>query len=255
MIAAWLDQSDWGIFLGLLALYGASGAIIHWACYRPAWRNQVLGFSGVVAPFFVAPAIIFALLTSFLANDVWERDRVASRAILEERDGLSTINELSRLTGPAMPKLRAAVRDYATSVLRDEWHSMQDARESPVTVQALDLLLHATADPAMAQQGGAALQNALLSATLRVAAARSTRFALSSHEIDQYKWASVLILAILAQTGVAVVHLERQKAQVLALGIFTASAITALGLIAVCEEPYHGSHQVSPAPLQELVDA
>jgi hypothetical protein len=61
------------------------------------------------------------------------------------------------------------------------------------------------------------------------------------------------VLAVLAQAGVAAVHLEQRRPQALALTIFTLSAVIMLGLIAVCERPYHGSRQISQTPLQELL--
>jgi len=87
---------------------------------------------------------------------------------------------------------------------------------------------------------------------LRIANARSGRLALSEGPLAGYKWAAVLILALVAQIGVATVHLERPRPQILALLIFTASAVLALNLIAAGELPYEGSHQVSPAPLERL---
>ena len=84
---------------------------------------------------------------------------------------------------------------------------------------------------------------------------RDRRLALSANETDSYKWSFVLLLAVFGQIGVAVVHLDRSRPQILAQAIFTASSITALGLIAICEEPFHGWHQVSLAPLETLLMA
>ena len=253
IIAAWLGLPGWGIFLWLGVFYAATGAIIHLICFKPAWRKGVLSFSGVVPPFFVAPGIIFSLMMSFLASDVWERDRLATHSVLDERDAVAAVYDLAAATGSAMPKLREATRAYLTSVLHDELPRMHHAGEAPQTALALESLMHLAMDPALAQQSGPALQGALIAAVLRISSDRSSMLALSANETDGYKWSFVLLLGIFGQIGVAVVHLDRARPQIMAQAIFTAAAITALGLIAICEEPFHGWHQVSLAPLESLL--
>ena len=254
VIAAWLGLPGWGIFLGLIGFYGATGAIILFVCFKPAWRKGVLSFNGIVPPFFVAPGIIFSLMMSFLASDVWERDRLASHSVLDERDAVAAVYDLAGATGTAMPKLREATREYLASVLHDELPRMHHAGESPQTTLALDSLMRLAMDPAIAQQAGPALQGALISAVLRIASDRSSMLALSANEIDGYKWSFVLLLALFGQIGVAVVHLDRIRPHIMAQVIFTLASITALGLIAICEEPFHGWHQVSLAPLEMLLE-
>ena len=253
IIAWWLGLPGWGIILGLIAFYGATGAIIHFVCFKPAWRDGVLSFGGIVPPFFVSPGIILALMLGFLASDVWERDRLASHGVLDERDALAAVYDLSAATGPAVSPLREATRDYVASVLHDELPQMHHSGESPKTVLALDKLMHLAMNPAIAQQAGPALQSALLASVLRVSSDRSSLLALSTNQTDGYKWLFVLLLAVLGQIGVAVVHLDRARPHILAQVIFTAAAITALALIAICEEPFHGWHQVSLAPLENLL--
>jgi len=152
-----------------------------------------------------------------------------------------------------MPELRAAARDYVASVLQDEWPHMRHEHEAATTSAALEKLLRLASDPGNAQQAGQAVEAALLNAVLRIAAARSSRLSLSTDLADDYKWEAVLLLALLAQFAVASVHLQRPRPQILALLVFTASAVTALDLVAICEDPFHGAHQISPAPLEDLL--
>src|SRR5262245_1915450 len=179
IVAAWLEHSALGIFIGLILFYLATGASIYWVCFRPRWRNTVSSFGGVVAPFFVAPSTVFALMMGFLTNDVWQRDRQAATAVLEEHDALVAIHELSALAGSAKDALQAATRDYVTSVLRDEWTLMQHEVESRATHRLLEAMFRLSADRETARSAGAVVQNTLLAAAVRVASARSTRMALS----------------------------------------------------------------------------
>jgi hypothetical protein len=64
-----------------------------------------------------------------------------------------------------------------------------------------------------------------------------------------------MMLALIAQIGVAVVHLERRRAQGLALVVYTASVVTILGVIATCEQPFRGSLRLEPAGLYTMLQA
>jgi hypothetical protein len=109
--------------------------------------------------------------------------------------------------------------------------------------------------PELGRQTSPPLQSALIAAVQRIADARAGRLALSEAPTEDAKWFAVLVLAVLSQTGVAAVHLEQRRPQALALTIFTSAAVVLLSLIAVCERPYHGSTQLSHAPLQELLQS
>jgi hypothetical protein len=77
MIDAWLDLPTFGLFGVLILFYGITTAIIVWVCSFSPLRKRILTLTGVVAPFFAATSILFALLTSFLGNDVGDRSRQA----------------------------------------------------------------------------------------------------------------------------------------------------------------------------------
>ena len=99
------------------------------------------------------------------------------------------------------------------------------------------------------------MHSALLSTALRVRDARADRLSLASDRTNDVKWATVLILGVLTQISLAFVHLERPRAQVAAIGLFSVTAIVALGLIGLQEQPFDGALRVSSAPLQEVLRA
>lgn len=84
MIEAWLDLPAAGVFAVLVALYAATGAAIAWLAYGETFGAIVRRLDGVVPPYFGAIAILFALLTGFLAGDVGDRNRQAARAVQAE---------------------------------------------------------------------------------------------------------------------------------------------------------------------------
>lgn len=208
--------------------------------------------AGVVAPYASSLAVLFALLTGFLANDVWERERRASRAVLAERDGLLEVHQLSVASN--MAGVRGALRNYLRTVVADEWSRMADREKSAAAAEALAALLREVVRPGAAAEVGPAVHGALLHGVLRVRTARDDRLVLSNDQSDATKWMSVLILALLTQVALAVVHLDRPRAQFAALVIFGVAAATTLGLVAMRERPFAGALRISPAPLEEVLD-
>jgi hypothetical protein len=114
-------------------------------------------------------------------------------------------------------------------------------------------LLREVARPDASLEIAPAVRGALLNGVLRARSARDDRLVLSNDQSDATKWLSVLILALLTKVALAVVHLDRPRAQLVALIVFGVAAATTLGLIAVRERPFAGAVRVSPAPLEEVL--
>jgi hypothetical protein len=64
---------------------------------------------------------------------------------------------------------------------------------------------------------------------------------------------TVLVLGVLTQVSLALVHLDKVRALLSALAVFSLAAVVVLGLIALQEDPFAGSIQVSPAPLEDAL--
>ncbi|WP_210493750.1 DUF4239 domain-containing protein [Microvirga antarctica] len=249
----WLDLPIWGIFAALALGFGLSGALIHWLSFGRLGQPHAVKLVGVVAPFFSSVAILFALLTGFLANDVWDRNRVANRAILAERDGLLAVHAMSVAVVSDMSEIRAAAQAYARSLVEDEWPLMRDQESSVKADEQLLALLARVSDPKMAAAAGQAAQGALLDTVLKLRGSRYDRLAMSGDRTDRTKWTAVLILGLITQIAIGVVHLERPKAQLTALSIFSLAAIITLGLVAIRERPFDGELRFSPAPIEEAL--
>jgi hypothetical protein len=252
MMKAWLDLPALGIFAALCMLY--YGAVLGLAglTFRSPLARSVQSLAGVVAPFFSCVAILFGLLTGFLANDIGDRNRQALRAVQTEAGELRNIYTLSVASATDMQDIRVALKDYARSAVHEEWPEMVEAGSSPKTNAAYDTLLREISDPAITKGASAAVHAALLGSAVRVGTARTDRLGLSSDHTNDLKWISVLILGVITQIALALVHLERPRAMLAALTVFSTAAIVALGLIALQEHPFQGTFQVSPAPLERL---
>jgi hypothetical protein len=241
MLDTWMDLPDWAIFATLVAGYGATGLAMFGLCFTFSGQPRLARFTGVVAPFLGAPHVIFALTAVFLANDARRHTQEAEAFLLDEKDGALMLQSLSSALPATGPSIVAATRTYIGSVLADEWGTAT-ATGSPKTGTDLAQLFRTVAAKPVMQESGAAVQSALVANVLKIANARSGRLALRDEQVDGVKW-------IGAQIGIAAVHVERWRAQAVALAIFTASVVTILGIIAACERPLFGENQISAAPL------
>ena len=250
MISAWLDLPTVALFAVLILFYGSITALIVWLTAVSPLRAWIQSLSGVVAPFFAASSVLFALLTGFLASDVGDRNRQAWQSVNRESTAALTAYTLSIASTSDMTAIRTALRDYLQSVVKDEWRSMADNGASPKTDVAFAALLRQVSDPAIATSAGQSVHNALLGAVVRIGEARSVRLSLSSDRTNDVKWMLVLILGVITQVSLAVVHLERTRAQLTAIVLFSIAATVALGLIALQEQPFDGPLRIYPEPIE-----
>jgi cytochrome bd-type quinol oxidase subunit 2 len=253
LIELWLDQPVW-LLIGLLAaFFAATGALVFWLTQGRLTRRFAGSLAGVVAPFFGAVGVLFALLTGFLANDAWERNRQASRSVLTERDALVAIYDLSLATASDMSAIRTATRAYLEAVITDEWPLLRNGEASPKATEALRGLLRELSHPRLTTEAGAVAHYALLDQAVRARTARSDRLSLSEQYSDHPKWWTVLLLAVLTQVALALVHLDKPRAQAAALAVFSAAALLAIGLVAVKERPFDGPLAMQPTVLAEAL--
>lgn len=253
MIETWLDLPAVGVFAVLTVLYASTAVVIVWLSFGPPFGPRLRKIDGVVAPFFGAVAILFALLTGFLASDIADRNRQAARSVQAEIAELRNVYTLSVASASDMREVRSAWGRYVTAILREEWPAMANGFPAAAAAAAYDDLLHEVSNPTIAKESGAPVQSALLTATVRAGTARSERLALASDSTSALKWEVVLLLGVMTQIGVGVVHLQRRNAQIAALAVFSLAAVIALGLIGLQEYPFAGDFRIQPAAFQELL--
>jgi hypothetical protein len=253
MIRTWLDLPIPGIFALLIALYFGMAIVLAIVAFCRPFTKGVQSLGGVVAPFFGAIALLFALLAGFLANDISTRNRQAYNAVQTEAGELHNIYTLSVASASDMQPIRAALKTYVRSVVSDEWPKMADGSTSPATNTAYDKLLSEVSAPTIDAKAGGAVHSALLNATIRLATARNDRLALSLDQTNDLKWLAVIILGLFTQAAIALVHLERPRAFIASLMLFSGAVVATLGIIALQEYPFYGAFQISPAPFQAIL--
>jgi hypothetical protein len=253
LIDAWLSLPLPALILVLTAFYSVSALVLIRVSFGALAGPWVRSFRGVVGPFVGAIAIIFSVLVGFLASDVWDRNRRAAATVRGEGANLVSLHALAAALGTPHVAIDRVIRAYAIAVIDMEWPRMENGEASPEAEAAQDELLETVAQSDTAP-GNAALDSFLLNTALRVRDARGERLALSSDFSENFKWTSVLLMALMAQISLAAVQLDEARAQIAAMVIFTASIILVIGLIAAHEGPFQPPLGITPAPIAKVLD-
>jgi hypothetical protein len=254
MIYKWLGSSDWFIFITLIIVFGGNALLLHYLCFRKKSREFILSFQGVVAPFFVMAATIFALTTALLGNLVWQTFHNNSQAIDVESQALTVFIELNQ----AVPKIKnydlaELAKNYTKFAVDTEWDLLKQKQKSPETNTALIALLSSTIEATSQPEIPFPAAYAMITAVNNIAQARAARLSLLNIKTGLARWVCVLLLALVTQVGVAVVHLEKPRANALALLITTATIVIALGLIALADSSHSIKESVSIEPLRAIL--
>ena len=252
MIEAWLDAPFWLLLFLLALFYVATAGLLHWASFHGPSRRWVSGFRDVGGPVFGAAALLFAMLTGFVASDVWHRNAEAGRLVASESEALTSLEDIARASGLDNAALRSLIRNYAHVVVTEEWPSMGEGQSAPHAEQAIQALLHEVLDARYAA-AGPMVQRAMFDHVLKVRAVRSERLIISGERTDSIKWAGVIALSVLTLVAIALMHLDKPLPQVAALAVFSIAAFVGLGLVAVQESPFTYPLQVSPVPIAQVL--
>jgi hypothetical protein len=253
MIEFWLDLPAVTLFAVLALAYAATGAALAWMSFGALLGPSIRKFDGVVAPFFGPVSLLFALLTGFLANDIADRNRQATRTVQAEAGELRNVYMLSLASPSDMRSIRIALAAYVKALVDEEWPAMADDQAAPSASLAYDALLRELSESKIAPAAGTGAHTALLNAAVRAGIARSDRLALAVDRTNGVKWVMVLLLGGMTQLSIAVVHLQKRNAQAAALAIFSVAAVIALGMIALQERPFAGGVRIGPGPLAEIL--
>jgi len=134
------------MIFGIVLFFVMVGSLVTWISLGAFSRAFCLSFEGIVPPFVTFPAILFSLTATLTATALWENYNTAMQAVQTESQGLATIIDLVG----AIPSLKesglsAYAKQYAKSVVNDEWATLSSDRDpSPITKQYYGNLRQAT---------------------------------------------------------------------------------------------------------------
>ncbi len=246
----WMAQSTPVMTLMLSGAMAALALFLCWLSFASPLACAVQNWKGIVPPFVGVPAVLFALLMTFLSQDVWDANRRAYQAVATEREQLVTLIALTNNHGTDTAEMPRAIRGYVEAVVGLEWKAMEAGEESPEAEAALNSLTRAASSAKIEP----VFQHTLIDTVMKLRSAREQRLWIASAYPDARKWEAVIILAFVTQIALAVVDLDRAKPQLLVQALFGMLAVVAITLVASVAEPFSPPKAVSSDPLAQLLD-
>lgn len=231
----------------------ASGGFLVWLVEASPARRIFHACRGLETPVLSVVAVMFALLSAFMASEVWARRGQAVAVVQTEVGGLRSMLRVANALGPAAAPLREAALDYTRLVIEREWPDL--ARRQPHDVSAAatqrfyDLLLADGALQAMSPTGLAMAREALS----HLREARTQRLRLAASSIAPGNWLALCVMAFLTQAALCAIHMGKPRPMLLAMALFSAGAGTLLAMLALNDEPFFGFAAVTEAPFRQIL--
>ena len=209
-----------------------------------------------MAPNFLSVmGVLFALNLAFLANDTWSAHDRARHAVFQEAGSLQTILALAdQLPDALRSKVDQAVRSYARLTVTDDWPMLALRQSSPAAVNDLKTLLVLLSSDEMASAVNSSVQSLMLQQFVQVRSMRDLRIALSHTHVNPLKWLGMAFLGFLTMISIAMVHVDRSRAELLAILLFAAAAAPTAAIILVHGNPFQQPAAVPPAPIAAVLD-
>ena len=198
--------------------------------------------------------VLFALNLAFLANDTWSAHDRARHAVFQEAGSLRSILALAdHLPDPSWSKVDQAVRNYAHLTVTADWPMLALRQSSAAAVDDLRLLLVLLSSDEVASVLNTSVQSLMLQQAVQARSMRDLRIALSYTHVNPLKWLGMAFLGFLTMISIAMVHVDRSRAELLAILLFAAAAAPTAAIILVHGNPFQEPAAVTAAPIAAIL--
>ncbi len=238
-----------------LAVVGTFLAVlgVQWTLQRPRWAGWVASLQGVAPPFINIIGVLFGLTLAFLANDTWSAHDRAMNAVFKEADSLRSIAVLSeQLAEPLKQQIRAAVVQYGQASA-SEWPMLAARKSSAEVSLQADGLLTLLASKQITASAGENVQALMLRKAIEIRDERDLRIGLSQTHVNPLKWLGMAFLGFLTLLSIAVVHVDKPRAALVAIVLFALAAAPTAAIVLIQGNPFQSPTSVTPMPIIEAV--
>jgi hypothetical protein len=244
-------------YLALVAVVGTVPAVIFllWLTQRSKYAKFIRSYRGIAPNFLSVIGVLFALNLAFLANDTWSAHDRARHAVSQEAGSLRSILAFAEhLPDPSRSKVDGAVRTYAHLVVSADWPLLALRQSSPAAADELNALLILLSSDEVASALNTSVQSLLLQQAVQARSMRDLRTALSHTHVNPLKWLGMAFLGFLTMISIAMVHVDRSRAEFLAILLFAAAAAPTAAIILVHGNPFQEPAAVTAAPIAAILD-
>jgi uncharacterized protein YbaA (DUF1428 family) len=226
-----------------------------WLSQRSKYADFIRSYRGIAPNFLSVIGVLFALNLAFLAHDTWSAHDQARHAVFQEAGSLRNILALAEhLPDPSQSKVDQAVRHYAHLVVAADWPMLAVRQNSPAAADDLNSLVVLLSSDEVASVLNTSVQSLMLQQAVQVRSMRDLRIALSHTHINPLKWLGMAFLGFLTMISIAMVHVDRSRAELLAILLFAAAAAPTAAIILVHGNPFQEPAAVTAAPIAAILE-
>ena len=255
-------MSDWLLNLPVLwmavVVFAATyllAASIYWSVTRLAVNDRARAFKAISPGMLPTLGILFALLVSFIAVEVWNNYDKAKVAVATEASALRAVVLLAG-TFPEEQKTRiyALIDRHIEVAVNEGWPAMARHRLTLSTLPtALIAALHETLTLKPADDSQRTAQTEMVKAIHTAMDARRQRIVVSQSTVGTVKWAGIFLQGLCTLVAIAMVHSDNRLACAIAMTLFATGIALSLLLIAAYSRPFTGEISVGPDLLKQVI--
>lgn len=209
-------------------------------------NNEIAGFK------FATVGVIYAVLLAFAIIAVWDKFTEAELIVMKEAGASATINRISTGDTPEAVATRAALRDYLTVVVEDEWPRMARGEESFEARRKLDALYQAAMR--LADHRPEAVGVEIMQELGAITESRRSRLHHSMGAVPAPLWVMLTVGALITVGFTFFFGMENLRAQSLMTGALAIIIFLGLFIIVAYDHPFLGEVSVTPEGLLALED-
>jgi Protein of unknown function (DUF4239) len=240
----------WMAFLVFAVMYLVAG-IICWLVLALAVGERARAFKSVSGGLLPPLGIIFGLLVSFVAVQVWADNERASAAVNREASSLRAVVLLAAsFPGESEARLRALIHRQIEDAVTQEWPAM---KRRGATLTMIPTPLAEALDARRPHgDGQVTAQREIVNSLQAALDARRQRILISQSSLNWVKSAGILVQAICTLFAIAMVHSDNRLTAALAAGLFATAAAVCLVMIVAHNRPFTGEISVRPEVLLQV---
>ncbi|MBV8153094.1 MAG: DUF4239 domain-containing protein [Candidatus Eremiobacteraeota bacterium] len=202
-------------------------------------HNELAGFILAVI------GVIYAVLLAFVTIGVWERFEQAEARTYDEASNLAIVYRDSG-SFRSGSELRAALRLYAETVIKDEWPKMQDGERSTRARLQLEAVDRDVRNLPVTNIGQQDVHGRMLDALDRALELRDERLSMEATGINPVMWVVLFIGALVTVTFTYLFGFKRTFMQQIMVGLLSVLIGLVLFLTIAMDYPFRGGIQVGP---------
>jgi hypothetical protein len=228
---------------------------IYWVVISLAVNDRARAFKALSPGMLPTLGILFALLTGFIAVEVWSNFDKAKVAVATEASALRAVVLLAgSLPVEQEAGLRALINRHIEEAVNQEWPTMARQRATLTALPAaLIEALQRTLALKPSDDGQQTARREIVSALHLALDARRQRIIISQSTVSPIKWSGLLLQALCTSIAIAMVHSDNRLTCGIALTLFATGIALSLLLIAAYSRPFTGAISVGPELLKQVI--